>query len=165
MPRRLLCPPANARRAEKHGSEDYLLIRFMRCGRNIPVRAARTLLTLAATSAWLFCILHCHMQAAGFIAKDLSSAHFESEHSKSDSDLPSDPCETGCKVLEKAPVKVDSEKIKAAVFVALLWSAENLSVQSNGLPHTLPTPQPDTFDISLFVACTSLPARAPSLLS
>lgn len=112
------------------------------------------------TCLWLFSITHCHLEAAGWIASD------DCEQTAEATPVSGDPCDTGCKVLEKAPFKADNLTVKVA-FVALVLSEfefskpDSLQYRVIGRTETLVNVTP----LPLFVARTALPARAPSFLS
>lgn len=111
--------------------------------------------------AWLFSISHCDLEAAGIVpADDCGEVEVARE-------IPvSDPCDTGCKILEESAFKLDSTKAKFAIVAVLL---KNSTLEAKKDPACLLTalelrPVANR-DIFLFVARTSLPARAPSFVS
>ncbi|MGV3772126.1 MAG: hypothetical protein ACO1QB_04435 [Verrucomicrobiales bacterium] len=120
------------------------------------MRYAKAILIMVATFAWMFSIAHCHLEAAGLIALD---------NCNTENAIPinADPCDNGCKVMEKAPVKAESSKIKVShVFLALAARLLPIDpVASDQVSSTISSPS-RVLPLSLFVARTSCPARAPS---
>ena len=111
---------------------------------------------------WVPITSHCYLEQAGIIPFDECCA--------SDAAAPTqtDPCDSGCKVVEKAGnYKTQNEQKISAPAILVTYCVETLLLPKVDLPPRgrIVSWPPDTLSLAQFVACTALPVRAPSFVS
>ncbi|MDB6025403.1 MAG: hypothetical protein JWM68_1626 [Verrucomicrobiales bacterium] len=111
---------------------------------------------------WVPLTSHCYLEDAGVFQEsaDKCCADESSQSAKED------PCDTGCKLVEKAAGKVQNNQrfvipILALISIVIVPQATEVASQTDKVmmwpPETLHLPQ--------FVVTTALPVRGPSLVS
>lgn len=123
----------------------------------------KTIVSLVLLVLWMPVTSHCYLELAGLIPNDDCC-------SQSEATPPGhgDPCESGCKLVEKAGYKIQDNQPVPPVAIVLLPLF---------LQPALPEPPPEEFSARMaawppdalclpqFTARTALPVRAPSFAS
>jgi hypothetical protein len=123
----------------------------------------KTIVSLLLLVLWVPVTSHCYLEMAGVIPQDNCCSQGESK-------LPAkgDPCESGCKIVEKAGYKIQDNRSVLPVVVLLLPSflqPARPAPPAEGNSARIVAWPPDTLRLPQFIARTALPVRAPSSAS
>lgn len=133
------------------------------CDRRINncVRWLKAVSMFVLLALWLSASNHCYLELAGILPPD--NCHTEEKSSSSSGD----PCESGCKVTEKAGYKTqDHEKlVLLAVMLPLVIEFEPAAQVLPNQFSKITTWPPETLHLPQFLIRTALPVRGPSLVS
>lgn len=115
----------------------------------------------ALLATWLLASNHCYLEAVGAVGPD------QCDKTEKSSSPQSDPCENGCKVVEKAGHKTqDIAQVPAFVAILLLdFQPELETATAPGESKAITAWPPETLSLPQFLTRTSLPVRAPSFIS
>jgi hypothetical protein len=121
------------------------------------------IMSLLLLVLWMPVTSHCYLEIAGLIPNDDCCAQGESTPPGK-----GDPCEGGCKLVEKAGYRIQDNQPVPPVAVLLLpvfLQTPLFEAPDEGYaPRTVLWP-PDTFNLPQFIARTALPVRAPAFAS
>lgn len=118
----------------------------------------KQILVLLLLATWLPAANHCFLEAAGLVSDECDTTQNATTPS-------SDPCNTGCKLVEQTGFKVTQQKFHAPIpqVIAFIEIPEHLPDFSGHLPmKNWPS---ENLRLPQFVLATALPIRAPSFVS
>ena len=110
---------------------------------------------------WVPLTSHCYLEDAGFFQETADKCCAD----ESATPTKADPCDTGCKLVEKTGGKVQDDQRIVVPIIALIPV-----VTAPQLPQAAPQTDevtmwpPETLHLPQFVVCTALPVRGPSLV-
>lgn len=111
---------------------------------------------------WVPLTSHCYLEDSGLFEAPADQC-CSTDASKSS---PADPCDTGCKLVEKSAGKIQDDQRLVVPVISLLVSVDFTPTDATLLPVDEVTFwPPETLRLTQFIIRTSLPVRAPSLLS
>ena len=120
-------------------------------------------IALLMVALWLPITSHCYLEDAGILKNDAGSEWCADANSHPGN---ADPCDSGCKMVEKTGFKFqeDERQIAPTVISAVIVLLSTPSKLSPPSPEVFLWP-PDSLHLVHYIAQTALSPRAPSLVS
>ena len=111
---------------------------------------------------WVPLTSHCYLEDSGLFqsAWEKCCSDEDSQSAKAD------PCDAGCKLVEKGAGKIQDNQRLIVPIISLLAAIHVVPAPATiSLHNEVTFWPPETLHLTQFVASTALPVRAPSLLS